>query len=42
MQYIYQDLEKLELEDPKEQTKLETNQNRLSNLLSNPRSQHKS
>ena len=33
MQYIYQDLDKLELEDPNEQIKLETNQNRLSNLL---------
>ena len=33
MQYIYQDLEKLALEDPHEQTKLETDQNRLSNLL---------
>jgi len=34
MQYIYQDLEKLELEDPNEETKLEIDQNRLSNLLS--------
>tara|TARA_B100000579_G_scaffold179870_1_gene146580 strand:+ start:661 stop:2346 length:1686 start_codon:yes stop_codon:yes gene_type:complete len=33
MQYIYQDLEKLELEDPNEQIKLENDQNRLSNLL---------
>tara|TARA_B100000945_G_scaffold20710_1_gene14869 strand:- start:127 stop:1812 length:1686 start_codon:yes stop_codon:yes gene_type:complete len=33
MEYIYQDLEKLDLEDPQEQTKLETDQNRLSNLL---------
>ena len=33
MQYIYEDLKKLELEDPDEQTKLETDQNRLSNLL---------
>ena len=33
MQYIYQDLEKLELEDPNEQKKLEIDQNRLSNLL---------
>jgi len=33
MQYIYQDLEKLELEDPNEQIKLEIDQNRLSNLL---------
>ncbi len=33
MQYIYQDLDKLELEDPNEQIKLETDQNRLSNLL---------
>ncbi|WP_269609181.1 DNA repair protein RecN [Prochlorococcus marinus] len=33
MKYIFQDLEKLELEDPNEQTKLETDQNRLSNLL---------
>ncbi|MFL2868696.1 MAG: DNA repair protein RecN [Prochlorococcus marinus] len=33
MQYIYQDLDKLELEDPNEQLKLETDQNRLSNLL---------
>ncbi len=32
-QYIYQDLEKLELEDPDEDKKLELNQNRLSNLL---------
>ena len=33
MQYIYQDLEKLELEDPNEDVKLESDQNRLSNLL---------
>ncbi len=33
MQYIYQDLDKLELEDPNEQLKLETDQKRLSNLL---------
>ncbi len=33
MQYIYDDLDKLELEDPDEQTKLETDQNRLSNLV---------
>ena len=33
MQYIYEDLEKLELEDPNEYTKLESDQNRLSNLL---------
>jgi len=33
MQYIYQDLQKLELEDPYEDTKLESDQNRLSNLL---------
>ena len=33
MQYIYQDLDKLELEDPNEQIKLETDQNRLSNIL---------
>ena len=33
MQYIYQDLDKLELEDPDEQIKLETDQNRLSNLF---------
>ncbi len=33
MQYIYQDLEKLGLEDPNEQNKLEIDQNRLSNLL---------
>ncbi len=33
MQYIYQDLDNLELEDPNEQCKLETDQNRLSNLL---------
>jgi len=33
MKYIYEDLNKLELEDPDEQTKLETDQNRLSNLL---------
>jgi len=32
-QYIFQDLEKLELKDPDEQIKLETDQNRLSNLL---------
>tara|TARA_Y100001968_G_scaffold176524_1_gene161725 strand:+ start:119 stop:1804 length:1686 start_codon:yes stop_codon:yes gene_type:complete len=33
MQYIYQDLEKLALKDPDEQNKLETDQNRLSNIL---------
>ncbi len=33
MQYIYQDLDKLELEDPNEEIKLEADQNRLSNLL---------
>ena len=33
MQYIYQDLQKLELADPYEDTKLESDQNRLSNLL---------
>ncbi|AIQ98376.1 DNA repair protein RecN [Prochlorococcus sp. MIT 0801] len=33
MQYIYQDLDKLELEDPNEHIKLETDQNRLSNIL---------
>ena len=33
MQYIYQELEKLELEDPNEDTKLESDQNRLSHLL---------
>ncbi len=33
MQYIYEDLDKLKLEDPNEQTKLEIDQNRLSNLL---------
>ncbi len=33
MQFIYEDLEKLELEDPNEETKLEIDQNRLSNLL---------
>tara|TARA_B100000965_G_scaffold151107_1_gene125603 strand:+ start:106 stop:1791 length:1686 start_codon:yes stop_codon:yes gene_type:complete len=33
MQNIYQDLEKLELDDPNEQTKLEIDQNRLSNQL---------
>ncbi|WP_413678846.1 DNA repair protein RecN [Prochlorococcus sp. MIT 0916] len=33
MQYIYQDLDQLGLEDPNEQIKLETDQNRLSNLL---------
>jgi len=33
MQYIYQELDKLELEDPNEDTKLEVEQNRLSNLL---------
>ena len=33
MQYIYEDLDKLELEDPKEDIKLEIDQNRLSNLL---------
>ena len=33
MQFIYQDLEKLDLEDPNEQNSLEIDQNRLSNLL---------
>ena len=33
MQYIFQDLDKLALEDPNEQVKLETDQNRMSNLL---------
>ncbi len=33
MQYIYEDLDQLELEDPDEQIKLEVSQNRLSNLL---------
>ena len=33
MQYVLQDLDKLELEDPNEQIKLETDQNRLSNIL---------
>ena len=33
MEYIYQDLEKLALDDPSEDTKLEIDQNRLSNLL---------
>ena len=33
MQYIYQDLNKLDLDDPNEQIKLENDQNRLSNLL---------
>ena len=33
MQYIYEDLDQVELEDPDEQIKLEANQNRLSNLL---------
>ena len=33
MQYICQDLDKLELNDPNEQIKLEVDQNRLSNLL---------
>ena len=33
MQHVYQDLEKLALEDPYEQIKLETDQNRMSNLL---------
>ena len=33
MQYTYQDLEKLELEDPNEDNKLEIDQNRLSNLV---------
>jgi len=33
MQFIYQDLDKLELEDPDEQIKLEIDQNRLSNVL---------
>ena len=32
-QYIYNDLEKLELEDPNEQTKLESDQNRLANIF---------
>ena len=34
MQYILQDLDKLKLDDPDEQNKLENEQNRLSNLLS--------
>ncbi len=33
MEYIYEDLNKLKLEDPDEQIKLERDQNRLSNLL---------
>ena len=33
MQDVYQDLEKIELEDPSEDKKLEIDQNRLSNLL---------
>jgi len=33
MEYIYQDLDKLKLEDPNEQLNLETDQDRLSNLL---------
>tara|TARA_Y100001968_G_scaffold200583_1_gene184123 strand:- start:8 stop:1693 length:1686 start_codon:yes stop_codon:yes gene_type:complete len=33
MNYIYEDLDKLKLEDPYEQNKLEIDQNRLSNLL---------
>ncbi|WP_269623920.1 DNA repair protein RecN [Prochlorococcus marinus] len=33
MQYIYNDLDKLDLEDPEEEAKLETDQNRLSNIL---------
>ena len=33
IQYIYKDLEKLELEDPNEEAKLESDQNRLSNIL---------
>jgi len=33
MQYVYEDLEKLQLEDPTEDTKLEADQNRLSNLV---------
>ncbi len=33
MQFIYQDLEKLQLEDPNEDTKLEIDQTRASNLL---------
>ena len=33
MQYIYEDIDKLGLEDPEEQEKLEVEQNRLSNLL---------
>ena len=33
MEYIYQDLEKLALDDPNEDTKLEIDQKRLSNLL---------
>ena len=33
MEYIYQDLEKLKLEDPNEENNLEIDQNRLSNLL---------
>jgi len=32
-QYIYQDLEKLELDDPNEEAKLQTDQNRLSNVF---------
>tara|TARA_B100000214_G_scaffold370361_1_gene344875 strand:- start:184 stop:1869 length:1686 start_codon:yes stop_codon:yes gene_type:complete len=32
MEYIYNDLENLELDDPNEETKLEIDQNRLSNL----------
>ncbi len=33
MEYIYEDLDKLNLEDPQEQINLETDQRRLSNLL---------
>ena len=33
MEYTFQDLEKLDLTDPSEETKLEVDQNRLSNLL---------
>tara|TARA_B100000214_G_scaffold148828_1_gene106443 strand:- start:149 stop:1834 length:1686 start_codon:yes stop_codon:yes gene_type:complete len=33
IQYIYEDLDKLQLEDPNEQTKLEIDQNRLSNIV---------
>ena len=33
MEYIYQDLDKLNLDDPNEDTKLEIDQNRLSNIM---------